>query len=80
MSAELIVCLIIACLWLIHSSHQKELKAKERAVKLQAVVATVNAIASCSSEQDETARKAAILERIKKVGIYACDGSNLHLR
>ena len=48
---------------------------ERRRHNLRTVATTVNAIAT-----DETARKAAVLERIRKVGIYACDASNLHLR
>ncbi len=79
MSAELIITVIIAVLWYIHTSH-KERQAAERLAKLKTVVAVVEAIATAPPEDSETVRKAAILARIAKVGIYQCDGSNIHLR
>lgn len=78
MSAELIITVIILALWAIHSNHKRQ-RAAQRAENLQRVVNTIQHIIDSDAEA-EAKRKAEVLARIKRVGIYQCDGSNLHLR
>jgi hypothetical protein len=78
MNAELIIAVIIVALWAIHSNHKRQ-RAARRAENLQRVVNTIQHIIRTGDEA-EAERKAAVLARIKRVGIMTGDSSNLHLR
>ena len=72
-----IICFLIVTTVAGSAVAYKQHANRERRLRnLKTVTETVAAIA----QDSETARKAAVLERIRKVGIYACDSSNLHLR
>jgi hypothetical protein len=78
MSAELIITVIILALWAIHSNHKRR-QEMQRAENLQRVVSTIQHIIDTDATA-EAKRKAEVLARIKRVGIYQCDSSNIHLR
>ena len=78
MNAELIITVIIIALWAIHSNHTRR-RAERRAAALQRVTDTIQHIIDADADA-ETARKAAVLDRIKRVGIRTGEVGNLHLR